>query len=413
MTRRRLLVPLIVVVVLVAGTVAVLRVTGVIGGPPPTATIGVDLPFQGSNSAMSTETFNAMQLYLDQYGGKVGDTVVSLFSYDDSTGAAGTWDAATCTRNAHDHLARADEVAVIGPQHVGCARAEAKILAEGKMVMISPAVTNPGLTKPWGPGEPTVYSAAGSRSFARVVPTDDTQGTAAGRYLAGLGATHCLVVNDGELYGRQLAARFADAVHSKGITVVDGGTWDRTSESYLDLFQRARGVDCVFLSGNFDNNGAQLVADKVAALGDNDQVKLIVPDGFGGYPAFVAMPQAQHAYVTAPGLTLDGWKSLHGNVADFLAAYRAKYHADITSAQSLYGVWALQLVLQAMAGSDGSRAGVHALMLGPGESLPASACICGMPSGIVGLTGDVLSPTLTVGRVDNGTVGQLSTTPLT
>ncbi len=408
--RRRWLPTAIVLVVLVGAGLAAAKYTGLIGGPGPAATIGVDLPYQGATTASSTETFNAMQLYLDQRGGKVADTTVTLVNYDDATSAKLTWDEARCTANAQAHLARADEVAVIGPEHVGCARAEAKVLAGAGMVMVSPAVTNPGLTTTWGSGEPGVYAVNGVRSFARVVPTDDAQAAAAGVFASSVPVSRCLVVNDGELYGQRLAQRFADAARAKGLTITDGGTWDRSSSSYLDLFGRGQGADCVYLAGNFDNNGQQLITDKVAALGDNDRVKLFVPDGFGAYPTFLSLPAAQHAYVTTPGLTMDAWRSLKSKVREFLAAYKDKYHVDLTSPQSLYGVLALQVVLRAMEMSDGSRAGVHQAMLaGNGVTLSADVCITGASTGIVAGTGDVTTPTISVGRVDTGAVTFVST----
>src|SRR5262245_27497546 len=187
--RRRLLPILIVIVVLAGAAVAVAKLTGALGSSR-TATIGVDLPYQGASNDGSTQTFNAMRLYLDQIGGKVGDTTVSLFNYDDSSTSEVTGDPARCADNAKAHIARSDEVAVIGPQTAACARAEAKLLAGAGMVMISPVVTNPGLTLAWGPGEPDVYSASGARGFARVVPTDDDQATGAARFAAQTANVH-------------------------------------------------------------------------------------------------------------------------------------------------------------------------------------------------------------------------------
>src|SRR5262249_19741916 len=156
---------------------------------------------------------------------------------------------------------------------VACARAEAKLLAGAGMVMVSPVITNPGLTAAWGPGEPEVYTASGVRGFARVVPTDDEQGAAAARFAAQTANVHhCLVLNDGELYGGRFAQRFIAQANAAGVTVTDPGTWDRSRQSYVDLLPASAGVDCVFLGGNFDNNGEHLVIDKVRALGDNDRV---------------------------------------------------------------------------------------------------------------------------------------------
>jgi branched-chain amino acid transport system substrate-binding protein len=411
--RRRVLFPLLIIV-LVAVAVVVVRTRE--HGSGPTAAIAIDLPYQGDYDDASTQAYNAMKLYLQQVGGKAGDTTVTLASYDDSTTSTPAGDPTRCTSNANAQVAQTDVVAVIGPEQVACARAEAKVLAGAGMALISPAVTNPGLTTAWGPDEPGAYAVNGVRSFARVVPTDADQGAAAGQYFAQSG-DHCLVLNDGELYGRALAQQFIDAARANGASVTDGGTWDRSQTSYLDLFTSAGlgDLNCVFLSGNFDNNGAQLVADKVSALGDNGKVKLIVPDGFGGYPSFLALPAAQNAYVTSPGLTLAGWRSLQrGKVASFLSAYKDTYHADLTAPMALYGVFALQVVLQAMTQSNGTRAGVHqAIFSGNGVSVPVATSLLGLSTGIVAGTGDVTYPYITIGQVENGSATFVGTRTVT
>jgi branched-chain amino acid transport system substrate-binding protein len=224
----------------------------------------------------------------------------------------------------------------------------------------------------------------------------------------------CLLVNDGEVYGQRLAQAFSTTAKANGIAITDLGTWDKGANSYLAMFAGMEGNDCVYLSGNFDNNGAELVSDKIALLGSNDKVKLFVPDGFALYPAFVQSPAAQHAYVTLPGLTMDAWRSLSGPSAAFLSAYHATYSTDLTSPEAMYGVLALQMVLRAMAISDGSRVGVHQAMLsGSGVSLPADTSLTGVPTAIVPATGDVNPQLTTVGQVNKGAISFVSTSKLT
>ena len=132
----------------------------------------------GSSKDASNATFNAIQLYLDQVGGKAGNYKVELKKYDDSTAAKGGWDDATCTKNANDHVANTDEVAVMGTYNSGCAKLEVPVLnqaPDGPMLMVSHANTNPGLTKTWDPGEPDKYYPTGKRNYARVVTTDDSR----------------------------------------------------------------------------------------------------------------------------------------------------------------------------------------------------------------------------------------------
>src|SRR5262245_20887441 len=167
-----------------------------------TLTIGVDLPFQGSSKDSSDDTLAAMNLYLEQVGGKAGNYKVQLKKYDDSTAAKGAWDDATCKANATAHVANADEVAVMGTSNSGCAKLETPVLnaaPDGPMLMISHANTNVGLTKTWETGEPAKYFPSGKRSYGRVVTTDDVQGPADAQFAAKeLGIKKVYVLNDTE-----------------------------------------------------------------------------------------------------------------------------------------------------------------------------------------------------------------------
>jgi serine/threonine protein kinase len=261
-----------------------------------TLAVGVDLPFQGTAKDASDDTWNAMQLYLEQVGGRAGNYKVELKKYDNSTAAKGAWDDATCTENANAHVANANanEVAVMGTYNSGCAKLEAPVLNQdpkGPMLMISHANTNPGLTKKWDPGEPEKYFPSGKRSYARVVTTDDFQGPAAAQFAAkDLSVKKCFVIDDTETYGKGVADTFAAEAAKQGITVVGRTSWNRGAANYTALFGQAKsaGADCVFFGGIYDNNGGQFTKDKVAVLGDNNTVKLVAPDGFTGYPDFLA-----------------------------------------------------------------------------------------------------------------------------
>ena len=144
--------------------------------------ISTDLPLQGSSATQSESTNKMIELYLEQIGGKAGEYNIELKKYDNSTAAKGAWDDATCAKNATDHVANANEVAVMGTYNSGCAKIEVPVLNQdrtGPMLMVSHANTNPGLTKTWDPGEPEKYFPTGKRNYARVVTTDDYQGQAA------------------------------------------------------------------------------------------------------------------------------------------------------------------------------------------------------------------------------------------
>jgi branched-chain amino acid transport system substrate-binding protein len=368
-----------------------------------TLIVGVDLPFQGSSKDSSDDAWNAMNLYLEQVGGKAGNYKVALKKYDDSTAAKGAWDDATCKANGSAHVANTDEVAVMGTFNSGCAKLETPVLnaaPDGPMLMVSHANTNVGLTKTWETGEPAKYFPSGKRSYARVVTTDDIQGPAAAQFAAkDLKVTKCFVIDDTETYGKGVADTFAAEAAKQGVTVVGRTQWKKSDANYTALFGQAQaaGADCVFFGGIFDNNGGQLTKDKVAVLGDNTKVKLIAPDGFTGYPDFNKLPEADGAYLTFAGLSIDPLKAAGGVPAKFLADYKAKYGADPRSSYALYGVQALQVILAAIEKSDGTRVGVrNAVFEGSGVSVPADKAMVGKAITIDPASGDVNAKDISV-----------------
>jgi branched-chain amino acid transport system substrate-binding protein len=374
-----------------------------------TLTVGVDLPFQGSSKDSSDDAWKAMELYLKQVGGKAGKYKVQLTKYDNSTAAKGAWDDATCTKNAGEHVAAVNEVAVMGTFNSGCAKLEAPILnqaPDGPMLMVSHANTNVGLTKKWETGEPDKYFPTGKRSYARVVTTDDIQGPAGAQFAAkDLGVKKVFVLNDTETYGQGVAKTFTEEAKKQGITVVGEDSWKKGDANYTSLFGKikAAGADAVFFGGIYDNNGGQLTKDKVAVLGPNSGVKLIAPDGFTGYPDFLALPEAEGAYLTFAGLSTDPLKAAGGVPAKFLADFKTEYGADPRSPYALYGVQALQVILAAIEKSDGTRKGVRDQVFeGAGISIGVDKAIIGKAITIDPATGDVNAKDITVELVKGG-----------
>jgi branched-chain amino acid transport system substrate-binding protein len=373
------------------------------GSGSKTLIISTDLPLQGSSADASTDTNNAIQLYLDQIGNKAGDYTIQLKKYDDSTATAGQWDAATCTKNAQEHVATKNEVAIMGTYNSGCAKLEVPVLNQdptGPMLMVSHANTNPGLTKTWDPGEPAKYAPSGTKSFARVITTDDYQGAAAADFAKNdLKVTKCFVVNDNQTYGQGVATAFVGQAKKDGITILGNQPYDAKQPNYTSLFQaiKAKSPDCVYFAGIYDNNGGQLLKDKVSVLGDNTKVKLLAPDGWTGYPALDKQPQAVGLYATFAGLSTDQLRTAGGAAAKLLDAYKAKYGADPRTNYALYGVAAVQVILAAIEKSDGTRKGVDAAVFsGSGITIPAATSALGKDIVISPQTGDTSAKDISV-----------------
>jgi branched-chain amino acid transport system substrate-binding protein len=404
-----------------AAAVLLLGVAASVGQPataatapaPKVVTVAVDLPLQGASAPASGDTVKAIQLYLDSVGGRAGKFRVKLRVYDDATAASAMWDAAKCRANAAAHVRAKDEVVVIGPFNSGCAKLMVPVLNRdrtGPLTIISHATTNPGLTKKWDTGEPTKYYPTRKRNYARIIATDEVQGVAVAKYAATtLRVRKVFVLNDNEVYGRSVAASFSAAAKKSKISVVGSAVWAATG-SNAALFRRikASGADAVYLGGTFDVNGAQLLKDKVAVLGDNTKVKVIADDGFTGWPQMNAMPEAQGVFISYPGVDLNVLNSRRVP-AKFLTSYKARYGAFPSSSYALYGVAAVQEGLAAIAKSDGTRRGVQKVIFsGRGVSVPASVSLLGTAFGVDPRTGDVTVKEITVEVIKNGTEQRVS-----
>lgn len=379
------------------------------GGGGKTLTISSDLPLQGSSKDAAAAMNNAIKLLLEQEGNKAGKFTIKFKSYDDSTAAKGAWDDATCAKNAQDHVQNTGEVAVMGTYNSGCAKIIVPVLNQdpsGPMLMVSHANTNVGLTKKWENGEPDKYYPTGARNYARVVTTDDFQGTADSAYLFGdLKKKNCYVLNDNQTYGKGVAQAFVSNAKKIGINILGNQPWDAKQPNYSALFQRIKATnpDCVFVAGIYDNNGGQLIKDKVKILGDNDKVTLMGPDGFSGYTGLQKQPEGEGMYLSFAGLDTESLRKNGGAAAKFLDAYKAKYGADPSTSYALYAASATQVILAAIAKSDGTRKGVtEAVFSGEGITISAEKSVIGKEVRIDPKTGDTNNKDISILRLKGG-----------
>ena len=371
--------------------------------------VSTDLPLQGASKDASDSTNKAIQLYLDQQGGKAGAYKITLKPYDDSTAAKGSWDDATCAKNAQDHVANTAEVAVMGTYNSGCAKIIAPVLNQdpsGPMLMVSHANTNPGLTKTWDPGEPQKYQPTGKKNYARVITTDDYQGAGAAQFVQEkLGVKSVYILNDNQTYGQGVAKAFETKAKEIGLNVLGNDPWDAKQANYTALFNKitAAKPDLVYLAGIYDNNGGQLVKDKVSVLGDNATgTKLMAPDGFTGYPELQKLPQGEGLYLSFTGLPVDQLKAAGGAAQKFLEDYKAKYGSEPTSF-AMYGVAAMQVIMAAIEKSDGTRLGVtNAVFEGEGITIPADKAITGKEIKISPADGDVVAKDVSILQLKGG-----------
>lgn len=326
------------------------------GGDKPDVVVVSDLPRRGVSAETVAHTVDAIEFVLRRHGFRAGDYRVGYQSCNDSVGDE-PYDARACRRNARAYVANDDVVGVIGPWHSGCAIEQIPIVsrkAAGPLAMISPVNTLAALTVPGtDPDVPPLYPE-GVRSYVRVTTHDLAQGSAAAQIAKHLGARRVALVSqaDTDSYARGLASSFRSAARGLGLKV-RAFRWDmRKSYGALARSVAATHPDAVFLAGVPEINGKQLVLDLRAALGR--RVTFIGPDSYAGDDfARELGPAGEGMRVTLPGIPPAALPAAGKRfrrelgAPPGLAAFGAPEAAEAT-----------EVLLQAIARSDGTRASV-------------------------------------------------------
>lgn len=330
-----------------------------------TVKIVSDLPMQGSDRVQTTEMVEAIKFVLEQNNNQAGPHTIEFEAFDDATAAKGAWDEAKCAENARTFAGDTSIVAVIGTYNSGCAAIEIPILNEAGVAMVSPANTYTGLTKSGPgtePGEPDKYFPTGERNYTRVVASDDNQGKIGASYMKDtLGVTKVFILDDKELYGKGVADSFESSATDIGLEVAGHEGWDKDAPNYRALMTKikASGADGIYIGGISTNNGGQLVKDKVAIVGDNEGVKLLVSDGFVITSLFEEAGEGnlEGAFGTAPTTPPENLTGEGKQFADDLAA---KLGVENLNVYTIYAAAAAQVTVDAIGRSDGSREDVIA-----------------------------------------------------
>jgi len=319
------------------------------GSGSPDYIVPSDLPLQGAIRHQTVQISRAMIWALAQQGWKAGPYKIGYQSCDDSTAQTGGWDTAKCATNARLYASNRSVIGVVGTFNSGCAKIIVPVLNRAHLGMVSPANTNPGLTKKWDPGEPNKYYPTGTRNYARVVATDDIQGPADALWTKSLGIKKVFVLNDKQTYGFGVASTYRSAAKKLGLSVVGFQGWDAKQSSYEALANsiKASGAQAVFLGGIACNNGAKLMQDIKSV---NPSIKLQMPDGFSDPSANGAV--ANGAYISVAGAPP---KALTGAGATFVKSF-GKQVGTTPNPYAAYGAQAMLVMLQAIAKSGGDRA---------------------------------------------------------
>ncbi len=336
-------------VVLVCAIIGCLQAGGGCRPADPTLVkIVSSLPRTGSAKQQSDTIVRGIRMALEEAGHRAGPFTVEYLDLDDSTAAAGQWTSEAEAANARRAMQDPDVVAYIGTFNSGAAKVSMPILNLGDLLMISPANTAVGLTKPGlgVPGEPAVYRPTGRLNYVRVVPADDLQGPLSADWAKKRGVKTAYILDDNEVYGKGIADLFDERCREIGIEVLGHDSIDAKAQEFKSLMASIKAVkpDLVYFGGTTQSKGGQLAKDMASA---GIQAIFMVPDGCREQvfiDAAGAVNLEGRCFVTFGGMPPE---KLTGKGSEFVARYRA-VHGELPEAYAVYGYEAACVALRAI-----------------------------------------------------------------
>jgi branched-chain amino acid transport system substrate-binding protein len=317
-------------------------------GDAPVIKVVSSLPRTGSARGQTDTIVNGIVMAIEEAGSKVGAFTIKYEDLDDATAAAGQWTAEKEAANADQAIKDPDVMVYIGTYNSGAAKVSMPKLNQAGLLMISPANTWPGLTKPGkgDQGEPQKYQPSGKINYTRVVPADDIQGVVSADWAKKLGLLKVFILDDREVYGKGIADLFHARADEIGLKVLGHEGIDAQAQEFKPLMTKikASGPQLIYFGGTTQTKAGQLVKDMLAVGLD---AKFMCPDGCFE-DAFIDSAGADNlqdrALVTFGGLPPE---KLTGKGADFVANYQKKF-GKMPEGYAVYGYECGKVALEAI-----------------------------------------------------------------
>ncbi len=222
-------------------------------------------------------------------------------------------------------------VGVVGHFNSSCTKAASAIYHEGRMVQVTPASTNPDISK------------QGFDTFFRICATDDVQGPAAADFAFGkLKVAKIVIIDDQTTYGKGLADQFEKKFKALGGVVVRHDGITQGEKDFTPLLTRVKSVkpELIFYGGVYPELALLIKqADKVGL-----KTQWMGGDGIFD-PTLMKLtgPKlAEGIYSTMLGVDPHALPSAQ----DFVSRYEARY-GEIGSF-SAYGYDAAAVIIEAI-----------------------------------------------------------------
>ena len=312
------------------------------GGTQGEIHIGVELPLSGTEGSQGQPILKGAQYAVQRAGGSVKGFTLKVVSYDDAVN--GTHDPQKGAQNVQSMVGDSKLLSFVGPLNSSVAKAEIPISADAHLAMVSPANTNPCLTKDQADPRANYDAACGGLAeqlrkgnpnpYFRTVTTDDYQGPALADYFVDtLKVTKVSIASDNQTYGKGISDSFTAEFKHKGGTVV-GQRFDYDAQNTHDFkpwltADKAAGAQGIYCGGLTStgccNVRAQMkgIFDVSVPFGGGDGIiqdsECVKAAGDMSLNVFSTIAAVDPTKVPSAKSIIDGYKKAFPNAADYTA----------------------------------------------------------------------------------------------
>ena len=305
------------------------------GAPAATkiAKIGVIAPLSGDLSALGLGIKNSVDLAIKQANESKaipGWTLELAAEDDQATPDVG--------KNAATKLASDDAVVgVVGTLNSSVAQSVIPVLSAASIAQVSPANTNPSLTK----GEDLANAKRPYANYFRTCTTDAVQGPFAAQYLLETGIKKVATIHDKKTYGQGLVDNFTTAFKAGGGEIVAAETINPDDKDFSAVITKVKAAspEAIYYGGEYPQAGPLSKQAKAAGL----NVPLMGGDGiYDGN--FIKLGGAAGDLATSVGAPVDTLPSAKA----FVEAYKAGGYSEPYAAYGAYSYDAANAIIDAL-----------------------------------------------------------------
>ncbi|NNG18590.1 branched-chain amino acid ABC transporter substrate-binding protein [Naumannella sp. ID2617S] len=305
------------------------------GGASKTVKIGVIAPLSGDLSALGLGIRNSVDLAIQEANknGTIPGVKLELAAEDDEAKP-------DTGKNAATKLTSDDKVvAAVGPLNSSVGQAVQPVFQSAGVTLISPANTNPTLTK----GADLKSPKRTYDNYFRTCTTDAIQGPFAAKYLLGAGIKEVATIHDKKSYGQGLVSAFTEAFTAGGGKVTAAETINPDDKDFSAVISKVKASNPkgVYYGGEYPQAGPLSQQMKGAGL----NVPLMGGDGIYD-PKYISLagPNSNgdlSTSVGAPTEKLDSAKK-------FIDAYKAAGFKEPYGAYGAYSYDAANAIIEGL-----------------------------------------------------------------